>query len=127
MRLISPEKLSEIQSKPANIRNICILAHVDHGKTTLADSLVASNGILFDVDLLTSERKDFRFRSKSNENWTKLQVLDKSTTKVSTKISIMMYFLRDVCSSFSFLSIAFLFNLVRLSRAFASPSTVQLR
>ncbi|XP_061526565.1 elongation factor-like GTPase 1 isoform X2 [Phycodurus eques] len=42
----SLERLIELQKNPANIRNLCILAHVDHGKTTLADCLVASNGII---------------------------------------------------------------------------------
>uniref|UniRef100_A0AAQ5ZKE4 Elongation factor-like 1 n=1 Tax=Amphiprion ocellaris TaxID=80972 RepID=A0AAQ5ZKE4_AMPOC len=42
----SLEKIIALQKNPANIRNLCILAHVDHGKTTLADCLVASNGII---------------------------------------------------------------------------------
>lgn len=38
--------LPKLQTRTANIRNICILAHVDHGKTTLADCLISSNGII---------------------------------------------------------------------------------
>ncbi|KAK0144951.1 Elongation factor-like GTPase 1 [Merluccius polli] len=46
MGLKSLDKIIALQKNPANIRNLCILAHVDHGKTTLADCLVASNGII---------------------------------------------------------------------------------
>lgn len=43
---VDPRNLVRIQNQPDNIRNICILAHVDHGKTSLSDCLLASNGII---------------------------------------------------------------------------------
>lgn len=40
------ETINKLQQDPSCIRNICILAHVDHGKTSLSDSLLATNGII---------------------------------------------------------------------------------
>ncbi|KZF26643.1 P-loop containing nucleoside triphosphate hydrolase protein [Xylona heveae TC161] len=46
MPVVKPEQLISLQRNAQNIRNICILAHVDHGKTSLTDALLATNGII---------------------------------------------------------------------------------
>ncbi|CAN0331544.1 unnamed protein product, partial [Phaeothamnion confervicola] len=45
---VDPAELAVLQNATPRIRNVCILAHVDHGKTTLSDGLVCSNGIISD-------------------------------------------------------------------------------
>ncbi|KAH7355755.1 elongation factor 2 [Pyrenochaeta sp. MPI-SDFR-AT-0127] len=46
MPTVPSEKLVALQQAADGIRNVSILAHVDHGKTSLTDALIATNGII---------------------------------------------------------------------------------
>lgn len=53
------DKVMRIMQNPADIRNIAICAHIDHGKTTFSDNLLAGAGMMSKEDAGKSLKLDF--------------------------------------------------------------------
>jgi elongation factor 2 len=60
------DDICQSMNNRSNIRNMCVIAHVDHGKSTLTDSLVNKAGIIADkvagTKRFTDNRKDEKDR-----------------------------------------------------------------
>ncbi|KAJ8090027.1 translation elongation factor 2 [Marasmius tenuissimus] len=76
------DQIRGLMDKPTNIRNMSVIAHVDHGKSTLTDSLVSKAGIIAAEEAGVKRIMDTR----SDER-------DRGITIKSTAIS--MYFAVD--------------------------------
>ena len=65
------DQIRAIMDKKANIRNMSVIAHVDHGKSTLTDSLVCKAGIIASARAgetrFTDTRKDEQDASESSQ------------------------------------------------------------
>jgi elongation factor 2 len=79
------EQLRAIMDKKYNIRNMSVIAHVDHGKSTLTDSLVAAAGIV-----AMAQAGDTRFTD------TRQDEKDRGITIKSTGISLYFRLAEDL-------------------------------
>jgi len=71
------EQIRAIMDKKGNIRNMSVIAHVDHGKSTLTDSLIAAAGII-----ATAKAGEARFMD------TRADEQDRCITIKSTGVSL---------------------------------------
>ena len=53
------DKVTRLMKSPKNIRNIAICAHIDHGKTTFSDNLLAGAGMMSKEDAGSALKLDF--------------------------------------------------------------------
>jgi GTPase len=81
---------TDAMTKIENIRNIAVIAHVDHGKTTLVDALIRQSGVFRDA-AQASEAGERVMDSEDQERERGITILSKNLAvqRGDVKINIM--------------------------------------
>lgn len=80
------DQIRGLMDKPTNIRNMSVIAHVDHGKSTLTDSLVSKAGII-----AAAKAGDMRFTDTRDDE------KERGITIKSTAISMYFQMEKEDC------------------------------
>lgn len=99
------DQIREIMDKKNNIRNMSVIAHVDHGKSTLTDSLVSKAGII-----ASQKAGEMRFTD------TRKDEQERCITIKSTYVCLNV-----LCSSSSFVERLILFCLKSVIFSYTGP------
>ena len=78
------EQIREIMDDAAHIRNMSVIAHVDHGKSTLTDSLIAKAGIIAGEKAGNARFTDTR--DDEQERGITIKSTGVSTTRLTSKM-----------------------------------------
>jgi len=95
------EQVRAIMNNPQQVRNMSVIAHVDHGKSTLTDSLVAAAGII-----ATAKAGDCRLTD------TRQDEQDRCITIKSTSISMYYHISKELIPNLEEEKRDFLVNLI---------------
>ncbi len=80
------DEIRGLMNKPSNVRNMSVIAHVDHGKSTLTDSLVQKAGII-----AATKAGDMRYTDTRDDE------KERGITIKSTAISLYSQLSEDEC------------------------------
>ena len=110
------EEICIMKMKREDVRNIAIIAHVDHGKTTMVDELLKQSGVF----RANQEVADRVMDSNDIERERGITILSKNTAVFSVSLGYLRDTIDTDCSSIVYLVIYYIFITINMRTIIAN-------